>query len=133
MGVLRRHLPEGVLDDDRRIVAYTQFQKENALPTSGAEKVLIPLRCSVPAFVFHKGIIAAEIHGHRLATVRADRQKFRWYFHIFLPLDHFTDHGFVIESLLTARLTALKQPLVALRVEKMLFVKARLLLSLIHI
>ena len=84
MGVLRRHLPEGVLDDDRRIVAYTQFQKENALPTSGAEKVLIPLRCSVPAFVFHKGIIAAEIHGHRLATVRADRQKFRWYFHIFL-------------------------------------------------
>lgn len=42
MGVLRRHLPEGVLDDDRRIVAYTQFQKENALPTSGAEKVLIP-------------------------------------------------------------------------------------------
>ena len=127
MGVLRRHLPEGVLDDDRRIVAYTQFQKENALPTSGAEKVLIPLRCSVPAFVFHKGIIAAEIHGHRLATVRADRQKFRWYFHIFLPLDHFTDHGFVIESLLTARLTALKQAVVALRVEKMLFVKARLL------
>ena len=33
MGVLRRHLPEGVLDDDRRIVAYTQFQEENALPT----------------------------------------------------------------------------------------------------
>lgn len=133
MGVLRRHLPEGVLDDDRRIVAYTQFQKENALPTSGAEKVLIPLRCSVPAFVFHKGIIAAEIHGHRLATVRADRQKFRWYFHIFLPLDHFTDHGFVIESLLTARLTALEQAVISLRIEQPLFIKASLLKTVVYI
>ena len=105
----------------------------NALPTSGAEKVLIPLRCSVPAFVFHKGIIAAEIHGHRLATVRADRQKFRWYFHILLPLDHFTDHGFVIEGLLTARLTALEQAVISLRIEQPLFIKASLLKTVVYI
>ena len=29
MGVLRRHLPEGVLDDDGGIIANAQFQKEN--------------------------------------------------------------------------------------------------------
>ena len=70
--ILGRHLPEGIFDDDWGIIADTQFQKENFLPISGSEKILIPLRCSVPAFVLYKGIITAKVHGHGLAAVRTD-------------------------------------------------------------
>ena len=66
------HAPETVLHYGWGVVADTQLQKENFLLTSSAEKIFVPLRCLVPAFVLHKGIIAAEIHGHGLAAVRAD-------------------------------------------------------------
>ena len=40
--VFGSHLPEGILDDDRGIVANAQFQKEDFLPFTGTEKILIP-------------------------------------------------------------------------------------------
>ena len=100
---------------------------------AGSEEILIPLRCCVPAFILYKGIITAEIHGQRLAAVRTGRKKLGRDFHIFLPLDHFADHSFVIKGFLTARLTALEQAVIALRVKKPLFVKASLLKAMVNI
>ena len=87
----------------------------------------------MPAFILYKGIITAEIHGQRLAAVRTGRKKLGRDFHIFLPLDHFADHSFVIKGFLTARLTALEQAVIALRVKKPLFVKASLLKAMVNI
>ena len=87
----------------------------------------------MPAPVFHKFIIAAEVHGQWFPTVGADRKKFGRDFHILLPFDHFEDHDFVIKGLLTARLAALEQAIIALRVEQPLFIKACPLELVIHI
>ena len=70
---------------------------------------------------------------HRFPAVGADRKKFCRDFHIFLLRDHFTDHSFVLKGFLTARLTALEQAVIALRVKKPLFVKARLLKAVVNI
>ena len=87
----------------------------------------------MPALVFHKFIIAAEVHRQRLAAVGAGRKKPGRDLHILLPPDHFTDYGFVLEGFLTAWLTALEQAVIALRVKKALFVKASLLKAMVNI
>ena len=48
----------------------------------------------------------------------ADRQKFGGDTHTFLPLHHLPDHILIVKGLLAAGLGALKQPVVALCVEK---------------
>ena len=96
----------------------------------------------MPALVLGKFVVAAQVHRHRSAAVRAARKELRRYRHRWRPIcrrrqhtvrygealrfDHRADGFLVVKRLLTARLTALKQAVVALRVEKMLFVKARL-------
>ena len=42
------HPPERILDDDRGVVANTQFQKEDALPLVAAQKFAVPVGSSVP-------------------------------------------------------------------------------------
>ena len=54
-------------------------------------------------------------------------------FHIFLPLYHLPNYRFVIKSFLTARLTALKQTVIALRVEQALFIKASFLKAVVNV
>ena len=54
-------------------------------------------------------------------------------FHILLPFDHFADHDFVIKGLLTARLAALEQAIIALRVEQPLFIKAYFLKAVVNV
>ena len=76
-----------------RIAPNTQFQKEDFPTSPGAEKVLILLRCLVPALILYEGIIAAEVHGQWFSTVWADREKFCRDFHIFLLHDHFRDYS----------------------------------------
>lgn len=131
--VLGCHLPERVFDDNGRIVPNAQFQKEDFLPCAGPEKVFIPFRCSVPAFVLHEGIIAAQVHGQRLPAVGTGRKKLGRYFHILLPLDHLPNDLLIIKGLLTARLTALEQAVIALRVEQPLFVEPCFLEAVVHI
>lgn len=80
----------------------------------------------MPALVFHKFIIAAQVHGQRFAAVGADGEQLGRDFHILLPLYHLPNDRFVIKSFLTARLTALEQTVIALCVEQPLFVKASL-------
>ena len=103
------------------------------MPCAGPEKVFIPFRCSVPAFVLHEGIIAAQVHGQRLPAVGTGRKKLGRYFHILLPLDHLPNDLLIIKGLLTARLTALEQTIIALRVEQALFIKASFLNAVVNI
>ena len=53
--VLRRHLPEGIFDDDWGVVANAQFQKEDALSLVTAQKFTVSLCRTVPSFVLYKG------------------------------------------------------------------------------
>ena len=87
----------------------------------------------MPPLVLDKGIVAAQIHRHRSATDRAVRHKLARYAHTLLLLDHLTHGFFVVVGFLAARLTALEQAVIALCVEKPLFVKARFLETVVHI
>ena len=87
----------------------------------------------MPAFVLHEGIIAAQVHGQRLPAVGTGRKKLGRYFHILLPLDHLPNDLLIIKGLLTARLTALEQTIIALRVEQALFIKASFLKAVVNI
>ena len=60
-------------------------------------------------------------------------QTGRRYFHIFLPRHHFPNDSFVIEGFLTARLAALEQTIITLRIEQPLFVKSGFLKTVIHV
>ena len=62
------HLPERILDDDRRIHTHTQFNEQDMQSLMAAEKFVITLRCSVPALVLDKGVICSEVHAHRLSA-----------------------------------------------------------------
>ena len=53
--------------------------------------------------------------------------------HVFLTIDHFADNGFVVPCLLAAGFAALKQPVIALRVNQPLFVEARLLEAVVDV
>ena len=55
IGIFSGHPPERILDDDRGVVANTQFQKEDALPLVTAQKFTVSLCRTVPSFVLYKG------------------------------------------------------------------------------
>ena len=48
-GIFRGHLPEGIFDDDGRVIPDTEFEKQYLLSLTGAQEVCIPLRRRVPA------------------------------------------------------------------------------------
>ena len=72
------HPPERILDDNRSVVANTQFQKEDALPLVTAQKFTVSLCRTVPSFVLCKGIVCTQVHAHGSAAVRTMRHKLRW-------------------------------------------------------
>ena len=71
------HLPEGILDNDRRVEADAQLQKNELLPLSGAEKLAVPPGGDMPPLVLGEGIAAAKVHRHGLAAAGAARHKLR--------------------------------------------------------
>ena len=56
-GILRGHLPKGILDDDRRVIPDTEFEKQYLLSLTGAQEVYIPPRRLVPALVLDKPVV----------------------------------------------------------------------------
>lgn len=72
--------PKGIFDNPRRVRSNTQFQIQNGNPLKPAGKLLIPPGCLIPAGILHKGIVTAEIHGHRRAADRTPRHKLFWNF-----------------------------------------------------
>ena len=99
LGILRRHVPERVFYNDRRVVTHAQFHEEDTLSAACAQEILIPLRRAMPALVLDKAVVTAQIQRQRPAAVRAGRDKLRRNPHILLPLEHLSDHGLVIKGL----------------------------------
>ena len=69
------HLPERILDYDRRVHADTKLQKQDMQSLMAAQELIITLRCSVPALVLDKGVICSEVHAHGLSADRTVRNK----------------------------------------------------------
>ena len=103
-GVLSGHLPERVLDDDRRVAAHTQFQVDHLCVSVPPKEILVAGISGIPALVLDEGVVAPQVHGHGPAADRAMRDKFRGDTHIPLLGHHAPDGFLVVPGLLTARL-----------------------------
>lgn len=133
IGVLIRHLHKRYFDDNGRIHTHTKFHEQDMLPLMGLHKIIISLGCIVPALGLDKGIVCTEIHTHRFSADGTILYHIGWDTHIPLLFKHRPDSFFVVIGLVVARFTALPQAVIALCVEKPLFVKACLLELVINI
>ena len=73
--ILERHLPERILDDNRRVSAHAQFQKEDAPALMTVKEILVAPGGFMPAFVFHEGHVRPQVQGHGRAADRAMRDQ----------------------------------------------------------
>lgn len=133
LGVLIGHLPERVLDDDRRVAAHTQFQINHICALMPPNEILIAGTSGIPPLVLYEGVVAPQVHGHVLAADRAMRDKFCGDTHISLLCHHAPDGFLVAPGLLTAWLRTLPQAVVSLSIEQPFFIKACQLELMIHI
>ena len=131
--VLRSHFPEGILDDNGRIVTNSKLQKQDMLTLVLLQEIIVTLCSPVSALVLNELIITSEIHRHGLTEFRTFRYQLSRYLHILLKLDHVLDHFFVVVGLIVTRFTALEKSVVALGVKHSFFVKACLLKLVIDI
>ena len=99
----------------------------------GTEKIFIPLRRSVPAFILDKLVVRTG--SWSVVSHSGDRlEEARSVFFIFsCRLTISPNDRLIIKGFLTARLTALEQTIIALRVKQPLLVKARLLKAVVNI
>lgn len=132
-GVLIGHLPERVLDDDRRIAAHTQFQIDHLCAFMPPKEILVTGISGIPALVLDEGVVAPQVHGHGPAADRAMRDKFCGDTHIPLLCHHAPDGFLVVPGLLTAWLRALPQAVVSLGIEQPRLIKAGQLELMVHI
>ena len=98
-----------------------------------AQEVGVALCSSVPALIFDKRAVCAQVHGHGAAADRAVRHQFSRHPHVPLRCDHAADHLFIVIGLLMTGLAALPQAVVTLGVKQALFVKPRQLKLMVHI
>ena len=104
----------------------------------------------MPAFIFHKRVIRAQIHAHRFSAVWAVRHQFGWdphaqvsvlrrnkasVFQDLIPLgkQHLSNDFFIVILFLAARLRALKQAVISLRVKQTVFIKSGFLEAVVYI
>ena len=55
------HLPEGILDDDRRVAAHAQLQERHMPALGTLQELFISLCGGVPAFILHESAVAAQM------------------------------------------------------------------------
>ena len=142
-GVVVRHLPEGVFNNDRCIAAHSDFQIQNMLPFMLPEKIRIGCGSPVPALVLHEGIVYPEVWHDSFSMLRVSRNQFRRNPHgdppafgddkhtLFVYYKALRGHGlhdprFVIPGLLRGRALILKEAVVALCVEQAFFCRSLL-------
>ena len=131
--ISRRHLPERILDDARRICPYSQFQKQNASSLMEKKEILIALCGRLPALILHKSIINPQIHRHRSPANRAPGDQLCGDLHVFLLGNHFPDKFLIVIRLLTAGFGALPQTIIALGVKQAALIKPGNLELMVHI
>lgn len=122
LGVFMRIFPEGVLDNDRRIGSYAQFQVYDPAMLMPPQKVLAAGRSLIPALILRKGAVAAQIHGHGPAAFRAAWDQFCRDFHVPLFRGHAPDNILVVIGFLMAGPAALPQTIVPLGIKQPLFI-----------
>ena len=143
------HLPKRIFYNTRSIISYPKFKEHYFLLFMILYKFLVPFCCPVPSLIFNKCLIRSEIHTHRLTAARAiwnqTRRNRKLYFSVFrflqfpvfylksLTQHHFFNLVFIVIGFLMARLTTLKQPIIALCIKYSVFIKAGLLETMIHI
>ena len=149
-GIFRRHGPEGIFDNHGRVAAHAELEEQHVLPFVCLKERSVPVRRGMPPGVLHKGLIGAQVHGDRPAAVRADRDQVMGKAHGETPvLRHleyavwiqdkalrrhgFSDPVFIVVGLFDAAPGTLEQPVIALRVEEPLLVKAGALEAVVHI
>lgn len=127
------HLPERVLDNNRRIASHTQFKIDHLCVSMPSKEILVAGISGIPVLVLNEGVVAPQVHGHGLAADRAMRDKFCGNTHISLLCHHAPDGFLVVPGLLTAWFRALPQAVVSLGIEQPFFIKACQLELMIHI
>ena len=114
------------------------------------QKSFILLSGMMPARIFDKGIIGAQVHAHGFMTMGAVWNQFRRNFHLqfysirhieiaifskreTLRCRHFANSSFIIVGFVMAWHTALLQAVVALGVEEPVLVESGFLELMIHV
>ena len=115
------------------VVTYSKFEKQDFFVPVFAEKLSVSFICRVPARVFRKTVVAAEICRQRFSADGTSRYEFFGDFHIFLLRNHSFYRIFVFVCPLPARLGTLEKPVVALNIKKPFFVKARFLKAMVDV
>ena len=126
-------MPERKFYNRRCVHPNAKFQKQHPQALMLLKELLVPLRRTIPAIILHKGSIAVQVHCHRLATDRAIRNQLSRNSHILLLFQHFPNSDFIIIRFPAAWLTALKQAIISLHIEKPLFIKASFLKTMVYI
>ena len=133
LGILSRHTQKRHFDDAGGIAADAKFQEQNAAVPMPTQKNLIPPGRGMPAFILHKAVVTAQIHGHRLTALGAVRDQLQRDTHFRLLCDHSADSSLVIISGLMAQFTALPEAVIALGVEQPRLIKTCQLKLMVHI
>lgn len=89
-----------------------------------AQKFVVTLCRRMPALVLDKGIVGAQVQGHRLAADGTGRDQRGRDLHALLFVEHPIDDLFVIIGLLMAGHGALEESVIALCIEQAVFVEA---------
>ena len=114
-------LPERVFNDARSIGANPQLQVKHLVSAVSGHEILVALGRLMPAGVLNESVIGAQIHTHRLTTPGAVRHKLAGNTHVTLGFNHELHGLIVVVSIGVARLGALPQAVITLRVKQALF------------
>lgn len=124
------HAEKWIFDDSRRVVSHAEFQIQDMASVVTKQEIDASAGCLMPAFIFHKRVIRAQIHAHRFSAVWAVRHQFGWdphaqvsvlrrnkasVFRDLIPLgkQHLSNDFFIVILFLAARLRALKQAVIS--------------------
>lgn len=70
------HAEKWIFDDSRRVVSHAEFQIQDMASVVTKQEIDASAGCLMPAFIFHKRVIRAQIHAHRFSAVWAVRHQF---------------------------------------------------------
>lgn len=116
--VLCHGVPEGVFDDDGRVVSDAQLQVQDAVARVRLAECAVAGGCLVPSAVLAERAVDAQVGNHGRPAARAAGNELARHPLVFLELRHLADLPLVVVRLAGAVAAALEQAVVPLRVEQ---------------
>ncbi len=95
--------------NNRNIIAYTKFQKQDTHILVLAEKNLIPICLLMPSLILHKFIVRAQVYGQQFPTMQANKQKLCGNPYSFLLFRHTADDFFLLKDFLRPLLLFMRE------------------------